>query len=323
MTDVSKFKFVDVYSANRFDFEQFVADGYVGVIFKGGQGEWPDVPRVRPEWWKQAKAVGLMRGWYWLVDARYRPSFQVEALKKATNMDWGELGMWLDCEKPVLSMRDRDYQKLPYAGWRGVYDVSVGVQKTGASQFADGLPGIYTSPGAYKLIFGGAPIESQKWFSRAPLWTAQYYWRVVLGVSKPVNYGYWNERSLHWWQWRENPDINLWMQSDADFSAIYPLDVLPPIEDQIDAGDTRTAVVTSAASRGLYVRSGPGKTYPTVDEPLHPGDHVEVIEVSEPQGPNGDRWAKLASERWAAMRYGGVEYMTWSAVAVIDLTKGS
>jgi len=302
VTDVSKFKHVDVYSGNRFNFAQFVADGYVGVIFKGGQGEWPDVPRVHPEWWEQARAVGLMRGWYWLVDARHRPSFQVEALKKATDMDWGELGLWLDCEKPVLSMKDRDYNRLPYAGWRGVYDVAVGVQKTKASAFADNLPGIYTSPGAYKLIFGGAPADSQRWFARAPLWTAQYYWITKLGITQPAKYGYWDAQNVHWWQWRENPDVNQWMQSDEAFSAVYPLATRPPADDE----EVRAAVVLDSAGRGLRVRKGPATSYDLTDW-LFPDDEVAVLETAQPA--TGGTWAKLGSERWAAMEYGGQKYM--------------
>jgi hypothetical protein len=306
----SRIKIIDIYSGNRINFFNLAAEGYTGVIGKGGQGEWPDLPRVNPNWYKDAEVAGLLWGIYWLVDARHKPSFQVEALKKATNMNWGPLGLWSDIEKPMISMKDRDYNKLPYAGWRGVNDWMLAVQRIGASQFADHLPGSYTSPGAFDLILADAPASMLEFFAKSPLWTAQYYWLYLFGISAPSKYGKWMESNLHWWQVKESPDVNYWMQTDEKYNATYPLFTLPPVDD--GAGSGREAYVTLSASRGLWVRKGPGKNYDlAAHDPLYPSDVVRIVEVAEPTGPLGDRWGKIASEQWAAMRYSNTEYMLW------------
>jgi GH25 family lysozyme M1 (1,4-beta-N-acetylmuramidase) len=220
-------KIIDLYSGNETtNFDKLALDGYRGVIFKAGQGEWPDVPRVHPTWWKDAQSAGLDRGWYWMVDARHRPSLQIEAMKKATNLDFGELGLWCDCEKPYIypEIKDADYWKFPYSGFNAIYDFMYGVQQTGASKFADHLPGIYTCPGFWYLIAEKMPLASQQWFAKVPLWTAQYYWHWT-EKSKPKIYGAWDKWTL--WQYRSEPDINLFNGSEGEYKRVFSTSEVP------------------------------------------------------------------------------------------------
>ncbi len=298
-------KIIDVYSANRISFQQMVADGFVGVIFKAGQGMWPDVPRVKKTWWQEAKSAGLMRGWYWLKDARYKPSLEFEALQKATGLDFGELGMWIDVEKPVISMKERDYNRLPYRGYKFVYDLMYRVQQTGASGFNERLPGVYTSPGAFKLILSGASTESQKWFAQAPLWTAQYYWFYREGISRPVMYGQWQKEV--WWQYRENPDHNIFNGTQAEFEAFHSFEYTPPTPEE-PAEFPRLIVITQAARGGLRVRSGPGTTFSVVDS-LFPNNKEEVSELVV---VDGNEWVKIGTAQWIAKTYNGTIYAEWA-----------
>ncbi len=297
-------KIIDVYSGNRFSFEKLVSDGFTGVIFKAGQGTWPDVPRVQKAWWREAASAGLMRGWYWLKDARYKSSLEFEALKNATGLDFGELGMWIDVEKPVISMKDRDYNRLPYRGYKHVYDLMYRIQQTRASGFNQNLPGIYTSPGAFKLILGGASNEAQHWFAQAPLWTAQYYWFYLEGVSQPKMYGKWTKEV--WWQYRENPDLNIFNGSREEFHAFHSFEYTPP-EPVARAEFPRLIVITKAARGGLKVRSGAGKSFDVVDS-LRPGNKEAVSEVAEIEG---DEWAKIGTARWVAKKFNGTAYAEW------------
>jgi len=225
-------KLIDLYSGNdeiHFSFDKIALEGYSGVIFKAGQGEWPDVPRVKPTWWADAKKAGLQRGWYWLKDARHKSSLEFEALKKWTNLDFGELGMWVDCEKPITTMKDRIYWTLPYSGYDDIYDLMVRIQDTKASFFNQNLPGIYTAPGFWKML--NVPAASARWFAQAPLWTAQYN----RFISKPTMYGAWTEAKI--WQVSEGPDVNVWQGTDAEYKAFFkPLSDNPlPIVSAADA----------------------------------------------------------------------------------------
>jgi GH25 family lysozyme M1 (1,4-beta-N-acetylmuramidase) len=224
---MSQIKIVDLYSVNApLSIDKLVLDGYRGVIFKAGQGEWPDVPRVQPTWWNDAKLAGLERGWYWLGDARIRPSLQFEALKKSTNLDFGELGMWIDAEKPyrMVDKGDKIYWAMPYSGFDALYDLMYYIQQTGVSRFAEHLPGFYTNPNFWSIISNRMSIGAQEWFARAPLWTAQYYWHWT-EKSKPTLYGAWKKWTL--WQHREGPDDNLFNGTVEEFIAFFGLEVQP------------------------------------------------------------------------------------------------
>ena len=207
-------KIIDLYSGNKFEPAKILTEGYTGVIFKGGQGGWADCPRVHPEWWKIAADYGLYRGWYWLCDSRFPAPYHIEEMKRfKIFQDVGELGIWIDMEKPVLSMTERDYWKTTYAGHRNVVDFAYLIHTEGH------IPGIYTGPGAYELIMRGAPLYSHEYLATNDLWTAQYPYVFVPGVSKPKLYGKWTDWT--WWQYREGPDVNLFNGTYDQFIIKY------------------------------------------------------------------------------------------------------
>lgn len=212
-------KVINLYSGNKFDPDQLARDGFSGVIFKLGQGEKKDLP---DGWWDRAGAAGLKRGGFWIKDARIRVSYEVEAWKRTVGeLGCGDLGIWVDAEKPYTTCTDEAYLAMPYRGWHYLYDFCYALQQTGYSKFAEGLPGMYTSPGAWKLIcLPSIPVASQAWFGKMLLWTAQYPLIYAEGKSKPLLYGAWNKWTL--WQWRQGPDYNIFNGSDAEFATLFP-----------------------------------------------------------------------------------------------------
>lgn len=227
---MNKIKIQDFYSGNRIDFKQLKDQGFTGLIFKAGQGMLADIPRLRPTLWNEAKEWGFDRGWYWLRDCRYRPSLEVEALKRATgDIGWGELGMWADAEKPTLTMLDKDYWIQPYPGWERLYDFMYGVQKLNMSKFPGSLPGLYTSPGHWNLIANRMPLSSQNWFAQAYLWIAQYPYVYIPWISKPTMFGTWKKWNL--WQWRAEPDINQFNGTDEEYNVMFGkvVEEIPPV----------------------------------------------------------------------------------------------
>jgi hypothetical protein len=83
-------------------------------------------------------------------------------------------------------------------------------------------PGIYTSPGAWRLIFGACPKATQDWFAQAPLWTAQY------GVTQPDMYGSW--KSALMWQYQGEPDYSVFNGTDDEFAAWDGQVVIEPVD---------------------------------------------------------------------------------------------
>ena len=225
-------KIIDVYSGNdKTDFDRLVREGYSGIIFKAGQGGWADVPRYKEDWWDKAGQAGLLRGWYWLVDSRVSHVSHKRELKQwldpAKLND--ELGFWVDVEKPQISMKEGAYRKTPYAGAQHIKDFIGFLQGLGVK------PGIYTGRGAYNLCVGGG---HDAFFSQFPLWTAQYYYVYIPGVSKPKMYGGW--KTWEFWQYREGPDVNIFNGTDDEFFNRYgtvehpapppvPNDETPPV----------------------------------------------------------------------------------------------
>ena len=194
---------------------QLIMDGYSGVIFKAGQGEWAAVPRYHPDWWQKAKDAGLKRGWYWLVDSRYPASDHITEMEKFHIFDdLGELGLWADVEKPIITMEDGEYKDTPYSGASNVVDFVYLVRNKGHKI------GIYTAPGPFELICGGASKERKDYLAECELWTAQY-----TNQPTPQLYGSW--KSYVWWQVREGPDVNVFNGTDAEFYAKYG-GVMPP-----------------------------------------------------------------------------------------------
>lgn len=167
------------------------ADGY---IIKAGQGQLEY--RWRP-FVGLAEAAARPWGLYWVPDPRYSPESQKAAIKAAFPAgNFGRLGLWLDVEKPWLSMTDAEYRAMPYpyykpieSIWRGIYAYS-GI-----------WAGWYFSPGSWDLILGGMPADLQAEIAeKSNLWIAHHYAQV------PTLRGKWT----HWqmWQWRGEPDYN-------------------------------------------------------------------------------------------------------------------
>lgn len=218
-------KVIDLYSGNDFKPENLIRDGYIGVIFKAGQGGWADVPRYQPNWWKLAKDYGLKRGWYWLCDSRHKSADHIKEMKKWNIFaDVGELGLWVDVEKPRISMTESDYWATPYAGHKNLVDFVYLIETQGVST------GIYTGPGAYELVMRGAPALDHEYISKHKLWTAQYPRLYVPGISKPSMYGKWT--NWEWWQYREGPDVNIYNGTSEQFEEIYgkTLPTIPEVQ---------------------------------------------------------------------------------------------
>lgn len=239
-------KVIDIYSGNDWwNPYNALADGYVGVIFKGGQGTWPDVPRVEKSWLNEARKAGLKVGWYWLVDSRHKASAQVDACMKATGGDFGELGLWADCEKPVLSWKDKDYWKSPYSGLGNIVDFVYLFEIKNSVKV-----GIYTSPGFWKTVTQKPNQTHIDYLSKSKLWTAQYPWIYVDGVSKPTMYGKWNRWTF--WQHRERPDVNKYNGTLEDFSKEFGESTIV----DVPAEPTYTVKYVTARA-GLIVRDAP------------------------------------------------------------------
>ena len=213
-------KLIDTYSNGQFEPSLWKSQGYSGVIFKGGQGGWADVPRVHPEWKEIAESCGLLYGFYWVCDSRYKSSYHIDEMKKYNIFsDVGKLGLWVDVEKPVITMTEAEYWKSPYSGHKNLVDFVYQIRQNGVS------PGIYTGPGAFDLVCRDAPKSAKDYLAECPLWTAQYPFVYVQDVSKPTLYGSWT--NWRYWQYREGPDINIYNGTDAEFLKMVGGDVIP------------------------------------------------------------------------------------------------
>ena len=257
-------KVIDLYGFNEFNPGQIKMDGYSGVIFKAGQGAWADVPRTHPEWWQQAKDFGLLRGWYWLCDSRYHSSAHIDEMNKFKIFDdVGELGLWIDVEKPVISMTETDYWKTRYAGHQNLVDFAYLITLQGIT------PGIYTGPGAYSLVARDAPKQTHDYLAQFPLWTAQYPFNYQEGISKPSLYGSWKTWTL--WQWREGPDVNIFNGTDEEFDARFGVVSTPP------TGDPSMYQGTVTTSQ-LNIRPGASTAQASIGK-LNYGDKIEASVV--------------------------------------------
>jgi hypothetical protein len=217
-------RIVDLYSGNERDtMADIAAQGFTGVIFKAGQGMLADVPRVRPHWWQEAKDAGLMRGWYWLCDSRIHSSKHMDEIHEWKILDdVGELGLWVDIEKPQMSMTEAEYWKTPYAGYKNLVDFVY------LLKLEIGTLGAYSGPGAYELVTRGAPQSKHDYLAEAMprLWTAQYPYIYVPGISKPSMYGSWKTWAL--WQYRAEPDINVYNGTYEEFYNLFGGTEIPP-----------------------------------------------------------------------------------------------
>jgi hypothetical protein len=238
-------KIIDIYSGNEWwNPQKALSDGYTGVIFKAGQGVLPDVPRIHPSWAKDAHDAGLFVGWYWMMDSRYKPSRQVDMLVKTLGTSFGELGIYADCEKPNLAMKDADYWKTLYPGMKHIVDFIYLLEIQTRIR-----AGVYTSPGFWNLINQRPNQTYINYLAKSRLWTAQYPWIYIPGISKPTRYGGWDKHTF--WQYKERPDINLYNGTDEEFNTEFSGMFVPPTE------PPAYTVMYVNASIGLNVRDEP------------------------------------------------------------------
>lgn len=168
-----------------------------GYIIKAGQGGWEY--HWRP-FVANAEAAGKPWGLYWVVDSRFSPEYHKAAIKAAfPTGNFGKLGLWLDIEKPYLGMKDSEYHKTPYAGYKTVESVWRGVEA-----YTGVYPGWYFGPGTWDLIIKGygMPIALQQEVAdKCDAWIAHYtMW------PTPSMRGKWISWAM--WQCRGEPDYN-------------------------------------------------------------------------------------------------------------------
>ena len=187
---------LDIYRGNRVDIAYEKATGIDAVIFKGGQGAYQDMRWNNWHIIDECRDADMPYGVYWVRDARIDPVAEKAAIKESfPDGNFGQLGFFLDVEKPVISMKEADYNRLPFAHYKPIESVLQSMQafsKTGV--------GIYTSPGQWALCAGNVPELKQEWFAEFPLWSAQY-------APSPQLYGKWTEIKM--WQFRESPDWSM------------------------------------------------------------------------------------------------------------------
>lgn len=215
---------LDVYADNKVNFAEEKAVGVDGVIIKAGQGQYGEYFDKKCTFIDQVKALDLPWGIYWIVDARYSPESQKAALKQYfPDGNFGPLGLWLDVEKPVISMPEWYYKRLPYAFYKPIESIAQAMldwSKTGL--------GIYTSPGQWQLCSGNIPLAKMEWFAKLPLWSAQYK------TVEPDLYGAWTKAMLKMWQYQGEPDYSIILDEKWWFDklAIAPPVVTPPTPTQ-------------------------------------------------------------------------------------------
>jgi GH25 family lysozyme M1 (1,4-beta-N-acetylmuramidase) len=219
---------LDIYQGNKYDPGQEAATGTDAVLIKGGQGEYQDYEDHKCTYIDQTKQVNLPVGIFWQMDARYSPEKHKAAIKAFYDRHgFGELGLWLACEKPFYPCPDWLYSRMPYAFYKPIESVWRGIM-----DYTGKVPGIYTSPGMWRLIFGQCPLVLQQEFAaKANLWAAQYQ------VAKPDRIGQWY--SWWFWQYQAEPDYSIFSESDDIFRFLYgatnpapapePPPVTPPV----------------------------------------------------------------------------------------------
>ena len=219
-------KILDCYSGNSHDFAEALNGTFSGIIFKAGQGDWLDVPSIKPDWWKIAGDKGLLRGWYWVCDSRYRSSKHVEAIKRwrdAKKLDLNaELGLWSDVEYPYMSMTTAEYWKTPYAGHKNVVDFHYLLETNGINA------GLYSADGVYNEIMKGASVADHDYLAKFRMWPANYPYIYIPGVSRPRMFGRW--ATWTFWQYHGNPDYSEFNGTEEQFYELFGGGVVPPID---------------------------------------------------------------------------------------------
>ena len=229
---------LDISEDSAFDANAEKAKGTAGVLIKGGQGElaYDFAPLVA-----QCIAAGLPYGFYWVVDARFHSTDHFSAIQKAFPTGFGQLGLWLDWEKPLTTMTDAQYSALPYAGYKDCSGLIV-LLKAWTNQ----LKGIYTSIGFWDLLsVPHGDVTNQgtaEWFAnQCDLWEAEY------GVTTPVKIGAWANYTL--WQFQESPDYSTFNGTQDEFNSYFSLASSPVVSAPV----TQVTQVTPSQSVTLPI----------------------------------------------------------------------
>jgi len=217
-------KIIDLYSGNSRDFVEALNGTFSGIIFKAGQGDWLDVPSIKPDWWQIAGDKGLLRGWYWVCDSRYHSSKHIDAINRwrdAGKLDLNaELGLWSDVEYPYQSMTTEQYWATPYAGHKNVVDFHYLLETNGINA------GLYSADGVYNEIMKGASVADHDYLAKFRMWPANYPWIYIPGISKPRMFGRWSTWTF--WQYHGNPDYNEFNGTEEQFYELFGGGVVPP-----------------------------------------------------------------------------------------------
>lgn len=216
---------VDIYSFNTWNAADEKAKGTRGVIFKAGQGGYSSIPR---NYIYDAEQVGIPWGVYWVIDSRIDSDSHMASIKSTfPDMDFGNLGLWWDLEKPKYDMTDIQYWATPYAGNALIESV---MDKFFVWSGITG--GVYTSRGFAKMLgwdTAGFLVKSlASKLEKMPLWTAQYN----NTVTKPDIFAPFKTWEL--WQYRPDPDYNYYNGSEAEFIARFNITLPdPPVDGEI------------------------------------------------------------------------------------------
>jgi len=290
-------KVIDLYSGNPRDFEEAINGSFQGIIFKAGQGDWLDVPKLQPDWWKIAGDKGLLRGWYWVCDSRYHSSKHIETIKRWRD-DWkldpnAELGFWSDVEFPYFSMTTEQYWQTKYAGHRNVVDFHYLLESNGINA------GFYSADGVYSEIMKNASATDHDYLSRFRLWAANYPYVYIPGISKPRMFGHWKTWTL--WQYRGNPDYNDFNGTEEEFYATFGAAPIPP---EPPIGETMRYKITITWDAGSNVRNAPTVSGTTIIRTLRDNDVMESAE--EPIQNAEGTWYKISDGYICTNYYGSV-----------------
>ena len=241
------------------------------VIIRAGQNIWPDTDFK--DNWRHAKDAKLPRGSYWFYDSRSDPKRQAELWVSLLDGDLGELPLFADIEETYNG---------PFKGWPNWKTFLERLKSlVGNKEIAIYTASYYWQSNAPNASTQPAELE---YFHRYPLWIANY------GVSQPLVPKPWSADEWLFWQFTSSGDgfyygvesleIDLnYFNGDAQafanrFHVPLPEDPVPP--------DDPTGNRYRVTVRSLYVREGPGTTYPSVGS-LSRNDIVEAL-ASNPEG---------------------------------------
>ena len=292
-------RMLDVYAGNVWNPAEEKARGVRGVICKAGQGGFYSLPDT---FISDCKDNGLAWGVYWLIDSRYSTGYHIRAIKQTfPDMNFGPLGWWWDCEKPRITMTNKQYWDTPHSG-NGLIEAVI-AEFSGWS----GKPsGIYTSPGFAKLIRWDSVLFKASSFAKKlaemPLWVAQYNDFIM----QPDLFGLWTD--WIWWQYREGPDLNYFNGDEAKFKEIADgyVYVPPPPPDEKFTG-------TVISNQGINVRTGAGTSFNKVSTLKK---YTEVIGTELNTISPSEEWLKInyPVNGWIATKYNNQELVVVEAL---------